>query len=141
VFFDHDLSSFPLLGQHAIAACEQCHTTTRYRDADVTCVSCHRDDDVHLARLGPRCETCHNPNAWRIWRFDHETQTSFPLRGAHAKQNCVSCHVKPVSGAIELAQSCDGCHTRDDVHSGAFGRDCARCHTETEWRDVKILQQ
>ena len=28
-----------------------------------------------------RCGTCHNPNGWDRWQFDHDTQTTYPLVG------------------------------------------------------------
>ncbi len=36
VFFDHDLTRFPLIGLHAIAPCEACHLSTNYKEAPLT---------------------------------------------------------------------------------------------------------
>jgi hypothetical protein len=138
VFFEHDLARFPLLGQHAVAACEQCHATPRFKDARTACVSCHDDDDVHLRRLGPACADCHNPNAWNLWRFDHEGQAGFALHGAHGGLDCHECHRTSISEQIHLSRSCFGCHANDDRHFGSFGRDCTRCHTERSWAEVEL---
>jgi len=140
VFFDHDLTRFPLLGFHAVSACEQCHATPRFKDAEIGCVGCHEGDDVHLRRLGAACEQCHNPNGWSRWRFDHGAQTDFPLHGAHVDLVCHMCHQVPYAVASGLPRDCQGCHARDDVHSGAFGRGCERCHRDTSWDEIEVIR-
>jgi hypothetical protein len=138
IFFEHDISRFPLLGIHAVTACEQCHASARFQDAPRDCLSCHAIEDVHLRRLGPGCERCHNPNGWQRWRFDHDTQTSFELHGAHVDLACEQCHRTPVTNRIKLSGGCVGCHTKDDRHRGAFGRDCGRCHRDTSWQEFEL---
>jgi hypothetical protein len=138
VFFEHDLTDFPLLGMHAVAACEQCHATPRYKDAPRACIRCHSEDDEHAQRLGPRCATCHNPNAWALWRFDHDVQTSFELRGAHEGLDCHQCHRVPAEDDLRMSGLCQTCHARDDRHRGAFGSNCSRCHDGASWREVTI---
>lgn len=140
IAFDHDLTRFPLLGLHAVAACEQCHVTPRFMDAEIDCVACHADDDAHGRRLGPDCALCHNPNGWLLWRFDHEARTGFALHGAHAELDCHACHRVPVEEEIRLSRSCYACHAKDDRHFGSYGRDCARCHTEDAWREVRLIR-
>ncbi|MBM4336664.1 MAG: cytochrome C [Deltaproteobacteria bacterium] len=140
VRFEHDLARFPLLGLHAVVACEECHSTPAYRDTKQACAACHERQDTHESRLGPRCELCHTPNGWKIWKFDHETQTEFPLRGAHTDLGCDSCHVEPVADAPKLASSCGACHEDEDPHRGSFGSSCERCHGEQSWRDVRIVR-
>ncbi|MBA1330834.1 cytochrome C, partial [Candidatus Endoriftia persephone str. Guaymas] len=34
VLFDHDLGGFPLIGQHSALACESCHISGRFKDAE-----------------------------------------------------------------------------------------------------------
>ncbi|MBW2243682.1 MAG: cytochrome C [Deltaproteobacteria bacterium] len=138
VGFDHDLTHFPLLGLHATVACEECHTTHAYADAETDCVACHRPDDKHEQRLTEACASCHNPNGWAIWHFDHDAQSDFPLHGAHEGVDCTTCHVEQAPEKIELADECGSCHLSDDVHRGAFGRDCGRCHGEQDWTKVKL---
>jgi hypothetical protein len=108
-------------GQHATLRCAQCHASaydttagaartvpaaaTRpgraatvapvvragfTRTAD-TCVSCHTD--VHLGRVGARCETCHTVETARfaVTNFQH-AKTKFPLTGKHAPLTCEACH-------------------------------------------------
>ena len=138
LFFDHDLTAFPLLGLHAVAACEQCHAGPTFKDAQTRCISCHRQDDAHAMRLGPDCALCHNPNGWKVWRFDHDTQTRFPLGGSHADLACGACHKAASPHGITLETTCEGCHARDDRHQGAFGHDCARCHNDASWSEVSL---
>ena len=73
VFFDHDLTNFPLIGQHAIVTCEECHLSNVYKGTKKDCVSCHKPHDKHEQTLGPKCASCHNPNSWKLWHFDHDT--------------------------------------------------------------------
>jgi hypothetical protein len=140
VRFDHDLARFPLLGKHNDVVCADCHATPAFLNAPEQCIDCHAEDDIHKQRLGTACATCHNPNDWLAWTFDHDTQTDFALTGAHDGLDCHGCHREPVDGAIALDSTCATCHRNDDVHRGEFGTDCAECHTTESFRDLKELQ-
>ncbi len=131
VAFDHDLTSFPLNGLHTVVPCEACHVTADYKGTPSACNDCHDRDDSHEGRLGPVCSTCHNPNDWNLWTFDHTRQTDFVLDGAHTGLQCVACHTRRVTDKIEVSTQCADCHRRDDIHTGGFSRDCSRCHTTT----------
>lgn len=135
VDFDHDLTRFPLLGSHATVACEECHTTTSFKDAGVKCVECHQGDDVHEKRMGPNCYRCHNSVDWKLWVFDHDTETDFKLEGKHKKIHCEECHAKPVKDEPELPADCFSCHEKDDAHNGSYGRLCNRCHNPESFKD------
>lgn len=137
VRFDHDLTRFPLIGQHATAPCEACHVAAAYKDAPKACIACHQRDDTHKARLGPNCALCHNPNGWELWRFDHNRQARFALDGAHARADCLACHRRPVELRISLPTACVDCHRTDDVHRGDFGLFCERCHVTESFRKVR----
>ncbi|MDJ0788573.1 MAG: cytochrome c3 family protein [Myxococcota bacterium] len=140
VVFDHELTAFPLLGMHATVGCESCHRSGRFKEAETDCVECHLEDDTHERTLGSACATCHNPNAWSLWRFDHDTQTTFALHGAHEGVDCRTCHDTAVlpGARVEAPESCVECHADEDVHRGAFGRDCTQCHTEESWDDLQL---
>lgn len=137
VRFDHDLTTFPLLGLHSAVACESCHEDAGFVDTPDRCVDCHRDDDVHALGLGADCGACHNPNDWLIWRFDHDRQTDFPLDGAHSGLDCLACHNRPATDSAALPMRCGGCHRGDDIHAAAFGTDCGRCHTTEAFTDLR----
>jgi hypothetical protein len=137
VVFDHDLTSYPLLGLHVAVPCEQCHLTRQYRDVGQRCNDCHAADDVHKGRRGSDCARCHSPNGWKLWEFDHAKETGFALSGGHAQLACESCHRRP-PGEVKLHQDCLSCHEHDDVHLGQYGRQCERCHTTITWKGARV---
>lgn len=126
--FDHDLTSYPLLGLHNVVSCAQCHRTQAFAETKSRCVDCHRKDDVHKGGLSEKCDSCHNPNGWALWEYDHFKQTGFGLVGAHGKLKCADCHRQPAA-EVKLSPECISCHQKDDVHDGQFGRRCERCHS------------
>jgi hypothetical protein len=126
--FDHDLTDFPLLGQHATVPCASCHVSHQFGKLQQECGSCHRADDVHKGSLGKDCARCHSPNAWNVWQFDHQKESGFALSGAHARLQCNGCHRRP-PGEVRLGRDCASCHSTDDVHLGQFGRRCDSCHS------------
>ncbi|MBI5493637.1 MAG: hypothetical protein HY904_01340 [Deltaproteobacteria bacterium] len=114
------------------------------------CDSCHQDPHAgQFTRGGEprRCEACHTADDWRQLQFDHARDTAFPLRGAHARGACTSCHVAP--GAAQpvtwrgAPARCASCH--DDVHRGQFNAaggnpaDCARCHDENAFKPATFV--
>lgn len=135
VDFDHDLTKFPLLGAHATATCEECHSTTNFKDTKGTCATCHEKDDFHKKKQGPYCGRCHNSVDWKKWIFDHDKETKFKLDGKHKKQHCDQCHTKPVEDKMKMDSTCFACHAKDDVHGGSYGRLCNRCHNTEAFKD------
>jgi len=134
IVFDHDLTPFPLIGQHATVPCEECHLSQTFKDTSLDCVSCHKDDDTHKGYLGKECQTCHNPNDWRLWKFNHDTQTRFRLDGKHRGLECSACHKSTIMGKVIQSAACSSCHLLDDVHHGQFGRRCAQCHSTKSFK-------
>lgn len=130
--FDHDQTSFPLVGKHARVACSLCHPNRQYEGAPKDCYSCHRQNDVHAGSFGRQCEDCHSSRGWDTSDFDHDVDTEFPLRGAHARLECHSCH-KDNPHTVKLEKDCYACHRSDDVHKGRFGTSCASCHVSEDW--------
>jgi hypothetical protein len=138
VFFDHDLSSFPLIGMHAAVQCEECHLTSIYSSANSECNACHTGDDVHKTRLGTDCETCHNPNSWENWLFDHDKATRFKIDGAHEEVGCYDCHRTKSKGKLKASRDCIFCHRSQDIHNRQFGRQCGQCHSTKSFKNAKI---
>ena len=128
VWFEHDLTSFPLMGSHAELACDRCHASAAFHDADSDCVACHASDDPHRGSFGEQCEACHNPSTWQAWQFDHDKQTNFTLSGAHVGIACNDCHEVTDSGRFGTSADCHSCHRREDRHAGRLGKNCGRCH-------------
>ena len=135
VRFDHEFTSFPLIGMHSAVSCEQCHATHRFDEAEGRCAECHTEDDHHDARFGSSCNQCHTPGGWEIWQFDHNQETDFVLDGSHSDLVCDACHGVNSGPAEYLDTECASCHLADDVHGGQFGRNCGQCHTTQTFRD------
>jgi hypothetical protein len=131
--FDHDRTKFRLQGAHRTVLCSACHVGERYKDIGTACVDCHRIQDVHTGRYGAKCESCHEQNKWSTVRFDHDKATKFPLRAAHAKVKCDTCHTGDLY-RDKLATTCVSCHRKVDPHKGQLGSRCQQCHGEASWR-------
>jgi len=138
VKFDHDLTRFPLIGQHAAVSCTECHQSSAFKGTAMACIDCHRKDDYHHQTLGTNCGMCHNPNGWKFWRFDHNTQTKYKLEGAHEGLKCQSCHKIPVVNKIVVSAKCYDCHQDDDIHRGQFGTNCGQCHWVDSFKKYTI---
>ncbi len=142
--FDHANTRFPLLLRHMQTKCVECHADLQhFARTPLKCVACHAKDDVHKLGLGDKCESCHNEKAWKqALRFDHDRDSPFPLRDAHRKAKCETCHKdagissqKPNARRFseKPPTSCFGCHARDDQakgHRGRYGDKCQTCHIE-----------
>jgi len=137
--FDHGLFPFQLTGQHAQAACADCHSVVRalvdFQSAPKNCFSCHQEDDQHSGQLGENCEACHTPEGWDQIKVDHSL-FAFPLNGAHVNVVCEACHQNNVYKGTP--QDCASCHQKNDPHEGRFGTDCASCHTTDAWKPAKF---
>jgi hypothetical protein len=138
VRFDHDLTSFPLIGMHATTQCGECHLTAEYGSTESACNHCHADNDVHKTRLGTDCESCHNPNSWETWLFDHNKATRFKIDGAHEELGCYDCHQTKSKGKLKALKDCIDCHRSQDIHNRQFGRHCSDCHSTKSFKDINI---
>jgi len=142
--FNHGTSQFPLIGQHAIAQCSQCHTNG-YQNASTICSDCHLQEfnsstnPNHVALSLPTdCNSCHSPTPnWSPALFPNHNSV-YPLLGAHAQVNdCNSCHNGNFS---TLGQNCITCHSSDfqntnnpnHITSG-FPNTCEDCHNTSGW--------
>ena len=70
VRFDHDLTAYPLVGRHRIAACGGCHTNPTWTGVRTDCVACHALDRPRTADHAGEitCEDCHTTTTWRVSR-------------------------------------------------------------------------
>jgi hypothetical protein len=136
--FDHNRKTrFPLSGRHASISCKSCHAGEgKPRKVPMTCIGCHKEDDVHRGGNGPSCQTCHSARGWKQTTFDHNAKTDFPLRGAHTRAACKDCHKSGVF-TQKIATTCISCHRKNDVHQGQQGVSCGKCHNEKAW-DAKV---
>lgn len=134
--------------------CESCHKAFSKQAQDSLCLDCHKPvaadrqggTGYHgksvLAKNQP-CSGCHTDHQGRdadivgLDRevFDH-SQTDFLLTGAHATQECGSCHPKDRK-MREASSECFSCHRQDEPHKQRLGKQCGDCHDTVAWRDLK----
>jgi hypothetical protein len=133
--FDHNKTDYVLKGKHEKTDCEKCHIEgKRYREAASDCNTCHKKDDEHKGKLGPKCGDCHTENNWKEARFDHDT-TKFPLKGKHVDVKCADCHKN--NNYKETPKTCYACHKGIDEkkgHKGQYGEKCETCHGDKAWK-------
>lgn len=126
--FDHSKTKFPLEGKHAALACTECHkdqsagSTARveFKAISTACQSCHPDAHAgqFAAGVSTDCSSCHGVEAWKSVLFDHNTRTSFPLTGGHARVACADCHHRELIGDTTVVRyrpvsaACESCHQR-----------------------------
>ncbi len=143
--FNHSATNFPLTGAHLAASCLDCHSSGVYKGLPTACASCHTPEynastNPHHIQAGfsTLCASCHTTTQWPGGTYNHNTQTSFPLTGAHIGKSCISCHADKVYNGKPT--TCVSCHltdynnTTNPKHStSGFPTDCAACHTTTQW--------
>ena len=143
----------PLVGAHATADCDGCHTNGIFEPGVATeCVACHLGDyrgaeePNHVQAGFPTdCEVCHrvSDTSWGQGRFDH--QAVFPLQGTHRTLECESCHAGGVYQGTP--RDCVGCHQADydataepDHALAGFPTDCQQCHAaaDSSWQQARF---
>lgn len=136
--FDHARETgFALLGRHAHIGCADCHRSGNLKDPiPKDCQGCHKSDDRHAGRFGPKCDDCHGNDTWKIASFDH-TRFEFPLLGTHATLDCHTCHTAPIKEQ-KLGKDCVSCHRAEEPHGGTLGKNCEQCHVQTKWNEVNF---
>ncbi len=136
--FDHNKTKFKLLGKHEEVKCAKCHIENKFKDTPMLCNSCHKNDDKHKGKLGPKCESCHNEKSWKEILFDHDKKTRYPLLGKHREVKCDKCHID--NKFKDTPKVCSTCHRKDDdkAHKGKFGPKCETCHVERDWKEISF---
>ncbi|MDH5759462.1 MAG: hypothetical protein OEZ65_07715 [Gemmatimonadota bacterium] len=82
------------------------------------------------------CGSCHTPRSWTHLRdpldFRHDSDTEFPLEGAHRTLVCRGCHLDLRFDEPQASPSdCMACHL--DIHQGRMSDTCTACHTTTSF--------
>lgn len=131
--FDHGKTNFALTGGHKTVECKACHAGERYKGVPTACSDCHRERDVHKGGRGAKCESCHSTSTWGEAKFNHDTDTKFPLLGKHGAATCEACHKQPPK-QVKLEPACGTCHKKDDAHKGQLGTACQNCHNESGFK-------
>ncbi len=86
--------------------------------------------------LDVSCQNCHATSSWSPIRavpeFNHNTETSYPLRGMHEGVRCNDCHRSLVFTNVGV--QCADCHA--DFHRNQFGARCQDCHSVQGWEQA-----
>ncbi len=134
--FNHNLTQFPLIGQHEVINCRMCHISLVFSEAETECAACHTD--MHNQTVGMDCARCHTPHSWIVTNITEIHQLGrFPLLGAHYTAECRDCHPSASSLRFEpLGIACFDCHSEDynaatdpDHVQGNFSINCVECHS------------
>lgn len=145
--FDHSKTDFPLTGKHRGLNCNICHDIKNFNNQRSDCMACHTD--IHQARLGPWCESCHTPVSWTV--IDPSVahaNTTFPLLGKHARLDCGACHYSDIEGEFSpLKSECYICHIQDynsvqspNHQSSGFPKTCEICHSFYGWKPAQFTE-
>ena len=147
----------PLATAHARleGRCQSCHQSFKKEAQSGLCLGCHKPvaaditarTDYHGRNRqipGAVCSTCHTDHTGRTAHmvrleqatFNH-TLTDYPLKGAHQRVACASCH-RPGVKFRAASTACASCHAAKDPHKGKLGAACASCHDETSWKNVRF---
>jgi hypothetical protein len=99
---DHQpLAGFALTGAHAQLDCGKCHYNAApgrrtYLGASPACKSCHGLPHGEVAEPLKDCARCHDTARFKpglaVRRFDHDTDTRYPLKEAQRTLPCADCH-------------------------------------------------
>ena len=73
-----------------------------FASAPKQCAGCH--EDIHGGQFSTNststeCSRCHKVLKWRPSTFDHNTQSTYKLDGAHRDVRCALCHIAPRGSA------------------------------------------
>jgi len=146
ISFDHKTTKFPLIGQHQVVNCKECHTSLEFARAQSECNGCHTD--IHEQTVGNECARCHTPNSWVVTNITRlHQQSRFPLIGPHTTADCKECHknllsstgsASPTASLLRfdpLGIECYDCHkdnymatTKPNHVQGNYSTNCTECH-------------
>ncbi len=150
--FQHQLTGYPLEGQHVKVDCRKCHLnkTTDPLPHEL-CGDCHKDyheGQFYKDNKKPDCKECHTISGFSESSYTIEQhQTSlFPLSGAHQATPCFACHLRNEQWSFrDIGNRCADCHI--DVHEGSLSekyypqKSCHQCHNEDSWVEVNFEHQ
>lgn len=143
----HEQNGFPLLGNHSVLSCVDCHvseTNLRFNRLGNECINCHSDEysnakspDHKAGGFSTNCVECHDlfENGWKSNSVNH---SFFPLEEGHSISDCKRCHL--TNDFDDASPECASCHmpdyssTSNPSHSSSnFPTDCKLCHTISGW--------
>ncbi len=137
--FNHAQTGYPLKGMHQEVPCMKCHTSLVFSKVGKSCSDCHAD--IHRGQFGANCAKCHSVKGWNVsMKQIQDHNNRFPLVGAHAMLDCISCHKGAATGQfVGLSTDCYSCHQQDyrtqviDHVTAKFPTTCQSCHSMDTW--------
>ena len=153
----HQQQGFALVGEHASADCNRCHTSAsnrRFNNISTNCYSCHQfqynltnKPNHKLNGFGTDCEQCHSM-VGRSWNsigkgFNH---SNFPITGGHSTLTCDRCHYDN-NYQVKKSPDCYSCHAGKlnqaaaivPAHNTLFKKFmCSDCHNVSGFNNVKF---
>lgn len=153
----HQENGFPLLGEHAVISCFDCHTSEtalRFDRIGNDCINCHMDDyaattdpNHQMQGFSLECMDCHDVAGqdWQ-WSAGGLSHAFFPLTQGHEINDCAACHTG--GNFSNTPTDCFACHevdyqatTSPDHQAVNFPTDCTLCHTtEVGWPSNSFSQ-
>ena len=148
--FDHEMTDFPLVGQHIEVDCEACHSGSFLDPLEFqNCFNCH--DDFHQGQFTSDnvmrdCDECHSPlEKFSVTHYSEEdhAKSGFPLEGSHLATPCFACHLDENEWVFkDLGTDCISCH--EDIHEGHLvieyypNKECKNCHSPELWSLIEF---
>jgi hypothetical protein len=148
--FNHDKTSFKLIGKHKQVDCKECHkgslmTPLKHNN----CFDCHKDyhkGEFNTKNSKPDCIECHTNDGFTPSTFTVEKHNKgkFKLEEAHLATSCNACHKKDGKNWTfrNIGSRCVDCHQNE--HKGFIedkfmsNEDCQACHTVKSWKVEKF---
>jgi hypothetical protein len=150
--FDHNLTDYPLEGQHITVSCKECHIRGDYKQemAFEQCLDCHDDyhegDFIKVDLSQPDCKECHSlveKFSYSTFGLEDHQNSDYPLEGGHIATPCFACHKPSEDKRWDFkfnSTNCIECHL--DIHEGFIDstfyprQDCKSCHQLESWARV-----
>lgn len=124
--FDHNLTTFPLTGQHQNQVCSACHPGDVFSGTPTDCASCHSEPALHAGIFGTSCAACHSTSNWDA---TYAGPHSFPMQHGSSNGSCATCHPSTLT-----QWTCHNCHDQGQMalqhaEDGIFEiSSCVQCH-------------
>lgn len=149
--FNHQVTRYPLVGEHVTVACDDCHTSKERFENPANyddCSDCHSDrhDGIfQKSELNNSCEQCHSVRGFfpPLFGIREHRNTRFTLDGAHLAQPCIFCHEQDFEPVYRWEPlTCHSCHST--IHGEQFysyqqpDSWCENCHKTSDWSDLSF---
>ncbi|MFZ1703231.1 MAG: hypothetical protein WAT79_02730 [Saprospiraceae bacterium] len=145
VVFDHNMTGFPLEGEHIGVECILCHQGG-FEGTSSRCIDCHTKDydeslnpNHNALGIEKECQTCHTTSPDWVPALFPVHNEYYTLLGAHQliANDCIACHNGDYNNT---PNTCYGCHNQDYEQAKnpdhiilQFPINCTQCHSEQAW--------